>query len=385
MTAIEWLGKLIAVDTTSHRSNLGLIDMIEAWFATHDLSCRITHDASQQKANLFVTLPAHDGKVTGGLLLSGHTDVVPVEGQSWSSDPFTATERDGNIYGRGACDMKGFIAVVLALLPTLKARRLSQPVHFAFSYDEEVGCRGAPLLIEDMLRAGICPEACVVGEPSMMRPIIAHKGIAAYQCQVHGRAAHSSLTPNGCNAIEYAARVIDGVRQLAHTYRTEGPFDSAFDVPYTTLSTNQICGGIALNVIPATCEFGFEFRNLPAVSPEHIIDHLKAFAQQRVLPEMQQADADSRIEFLSLGSVPYFEISQEAPLVRLVQQLTGAVAPGKVSYATEAGLFQAAHIPTIVCGPGSIEQAHRPDEYVSIAQLSACEAFVTALAAAKDF
>lgn len=384
MTTIEWLNKLIAIDTTSHQSNLMLIDMIEAWFATHDLTCRITHDASQHKANLFATLPARDGQLTGGLLLSGHTDVVPVAGQSWTSDPFKATERDGNIYGRGACDMKGFIAVVLALLPALKAQQLHQPIHFAFTYDEEVGCRGVPLLIEDMLRVGITPKACVVGEPSMMHPIIAHKGISAYRCHVHGHTAHSSLTPEGCNAIEYAVRLIGAVRELANDYSEHGPFDKDFDVPFTTLSTNEIQGGIALNVIPETCEFGFEFRNLPAVNPQQVIHHLKDCAHHQVLPEMQQVYADAHIDFTSLGSVPFFEIAADSPLVRLALQLTETMTPGKVSYATEAGFYQAAHIPTIVCGPGSIAQAHRQDEYVSLAQLSRCEKFICALARSNE-
>jgi len=379
MNTLEWLSRLIAFDTTSHNSNMELIDCAKDWFASHDMSTRITKHPTEAKANLFATLPAHNGDLNGGIILSGHTDVVPVDDQQWDTNPFSAAEKDGRIYGRGACDMKGFLAVALALVPAFHKLKLSQPLHFALSYDEEVGCLGAPLIIADLQAAGIKPSACIVGEPTDMRPVIAHKGIQSFRCRVHGQAAHSSLTPQACNAIEYAAQLICHIRSIADDLRTTGPFDEYFDVPFTSISSNKIHGGIANNIVPEHCEFFFEFRHLPSVKPKIIIDRINTYVRDHLLPRMQHEHATAEINIDHLASVPSFESLAASSVTELARKISGDRNIHKVAYATEAGLFQQAQIPTIVCGPGSIEQAHRANEFVTIEQLRKCEDFLRAM------
>lgn len=379
MNSQEWLTRLIAIDTTSRNTNLPLIDLIGNWFERHSIPIRLTPDSEGKKANLFATLPAKDGSLKGGLVFSGHTDVVPVDGQFWTSDPFKARLSDGRIYGRGACDMKGFIAVVLALLPEFQKMGLSRPLHFAFSYDEEVGCMGAPAMIADFRKQGIEPAGCIVGEPTEMHPVVAHKGINNFQCRLHGHAAHSSLTPSGCNAIEHAADLICWLRSLADELK-KGPKDKNFDVPFTSLTCNLISGGIACNIIPALSEFIFEFRNLPEVNPEGIISRIKAHIEGHIVPAMRKEYREAAVEIESLGGVPAFEASEGAKITQAARAASGETALHKVSYATEAGLFQEAGIPTIVCGPGSIVHAHRADEFVTLEQLHKCETFLRQLA-----
>lgn len=378
MNTMEWLTRLVAFDTTSRNSNLDLIDAVQDWFARHKIAVRITRDAKEQKANLFATLPAHDGRSDGGIILSGHTDVVPVDGQQWDTDPFSATLRGDRIFGRGTCDMKGFLAVALALVPELLGMKLPRPVHMAFSYDEEIGCRGAPLIIADLQQAGIHADACIVGEPTKMQPIVAHKGVQGFRCMVSGHAAHSSLTPQGCNAIEYAARLICFLRGMADEFRRQGPFDEHFDVPFTSVSTNMVKGGNAGNTIPAQCEFFFEFRNLPDVKPREVIARIHAYANE-LQHEMQREKSGTAIVIDQVAAVPAFESSEEAEMTRLARRVSGEKEIRKVAYGTEAGLFQQAHIPTIVCGPGNIEQAHRANEYVLVEQLRMCEEFLRAV------
>lgn len=382
MNTIAWLDQLIRFDTTSHLSNLPLIDCIEPWLKKYNLMTRRSVHPTEAKANLFATLPAKDGSTQGGIIFSGHTDVVPVRGQDWDTNPFMAVQKEGRIYGRGACDMKGFLAAMLSAVPALSEMKLASPVHFAFSYDEEVGCLGARVLIEDLQAAGIKADACIVGEPTSMRPVIAHKGIQAFHCLFHGNAAHSSLTPQACNAIDYAAKLICHIRDMAETYRKSGPFDDHFDVPYTTMSTNKISGGTASNIVPADCEFMFEFRNLPNVQPELVMEYVEHFVHHNLLPAMHHEYPHAQIEIRKTGSAPGFESARDNKICRLASQLTQDDNIHKVSYATEAGLFQQAHIPTIVCGPGSIEQAHRPNEFVEIAQLEQCEQFLLDMAKA---
>lgn len=373
MNAIEWLSRLVAIDTTSRNSNLPLINLMKDWFEQHRLPVRLTYHADRHKANLFASLPAANGDLSGGLMLSGHTDVVPVDGQQWKTNPFSAVQKDNKIYGRGTSDMKGFLAVMLSLVPYLQHKSLQQPVHFAFSYDEEVGCCGVPLLITDLQKAGIQPLACIVGEPTNMQPVVAHKGIQLMRCRVHGHATHSSLTPQGCNAIEYAAHIIHYLHMLAAQFEDQGPFDQDFDVPFTTLSPNRIQGGTAHNIIPEFCEFYFEFRQLPRVSPAEIIQKITSYIQTQLLPVMQKKCGTTAIELDTVAAVPSFEMRETQILADIKQYLSTDTRIHKVAYATEAGLFQQAAIPTIVCGPGSIEQAHKPDEFVSIAQLEKCE------------
>ncbi len=380
---LEWLAKLISYDTTSRNSNLHLISNVADWFAAHKIPVQLTYDDNKEKANLFATLPAHNGAVDDGLILSGHTDVVPIDGQQWDSDPFTATIVADKLYGRGACDMKGFIAVVLALVPQFKKLQLQKPLHFAFSYDEEVGCTGVVGLIKGMQASGIKPTACIVGEPTEMQPVVAHKGINAYQCSVHGRATHSSLVTQGCNAIDYAAQFILQIRSLCERSKIHGPFDQYFDVPFTTFSTNVIKGGNAINTIPSYCEFAFEFRNLPSMNPQLIREELQQYIKNEILPGMRRELADADIKIQSIAEAPGLEASEDAAITKLVREVTGDQSIKKVAYATEAGLFQQSGVPTIVWGPGSIEQAHRANEFIALEQLVKCEKFLLELVARR--
>ncbi|RYF61654.1 MAG: acetylornithine deacetylase [Comamonadaceae bacterium] len=377
--SLDWVQRLVRFDTTSFQSNLGLIETVRDHLQGKGIASTLTYEATGRKANLFATLPAADGNTQGGIVLSGHTDVVPVKGQDWESPPFEPTVREGKLYGRGTCDMKGFIGVALALLPEMQATRLKEPIHFAFSCDEELGCVGAPYMLADLKARGITASGCIVGEPTDMRVIVAHKGINAYRCRVHGHAAHSSLTPQGLNAIEYAARLICFMRDEADRFRREGPFDADFDVPFSTLQTSIIQGGIAVNTVPADCEFSFEYRNLPTVDTAPIIGRIKDFAQNTLLPMMKSEHAGAAIDFELLASAPTLDASEQAAITQLVRLLTQDRATRKVAYGTEAGLFQQMGIPSVLCGPGNIEQAHKANEYVTLEQLALCEDFVRKL------
>lgn len=379
MNTRAWLERLVSFDTTSRNSNLALIETVRDALAAQGLAPQLVHAPSGDKANLFVTLPAQDGATQGGIVLSGHTDVVPVDGQAWTSDPFTLAERDGRLYGRGAADMKGFIATALALVPEFLAMPRSKPLHLALSYDEEIGCVGAPVMLAELQRRGIRADGCVVGEPTGMQVVVAHKGVNLFRCRVHGKAAHSSLTPRGCNAIEHAARLICRIRDIADHYQSQGPFDTFYDVPYTTLTTNQIHGGIAVNTIPDLCEFGYEFRNLPGMPVDTIQQQIEQYVQDELLPRMRREHADASIEIQRGARAPALEASEQEAITRLVRALTRDPQTRKVAYGTEAGLFQNAGVPALVCGPGHIEQAHKPDEFVEIAQLEACENFLRQL------
>ncbi|WP_312304290.1 acetylornithine deacetylase [Pulveribacter sp.] len=378
--SLQWLQTLVAFDTTSRNSNLALIEHVQSALAGVGVQAELMHSPDGSKANLFATLPAQDGGVQGGVVLSGHTDVVPVDGQPWSSDPFTLTQRGERLYGRGSCDMKGFIAVALALVPEFLAMPRRQPLHLALSYDEEVGCMGAPVMIDALVRRGARFDGCVVGEPTSMQVVVAHKGINLYRCRVHGRAAHSSLTPRGSNAIEHAARLICHIRDLAEHFAAHGPYDEFFDVPFTTLTTNEIRGGIAVNTIPDLCEFSYEFRNLPGMSAQWIQAQVQEYVHSQLLPRMRREHEGARIDIEPVAAAPALEAAEDAAITQLVRALTADQGTRKVAYGTEAGLFQQAGIPTVVCGPGSIEQAHKPDEYVELAQLQACERFLRRLA-----
>lgn len=377
--SMDWINRLIRIDTTSMKSNLELIETVRDALKQHGVDATLSYESSGTKANLFATVPAADGTTQGGIVLSGHTDVVPVKGQDWETPPFEPTVRDGKLYGRGACDMKGFIGVALTMLPDMLAARLREPLHFALSCDEELGCIGAPFMLADLQARGFKASGCIVGEPTDMRPIVAHKGINAYRCRVHGHAAHSSLTPHGLNAIEYAARLICFIRDKADHFRAQGPFEADFDVPFTTLQTGTIQGGIAVNTIPADCEFSFEYRNLPGADSEAIFREITAYANDTLLPRMRAEHADASIRFESLASAPTLDASEQAAITQLVRALTSDNSTRKVAYGTEAGLFQRMGIPSIVCGPGSIEQAHKANEFVTLAQLAQCESFMTRL------
>ena len=368
--------RLIRFNTVSRDSNLGLIEWARDYLAGLGASTRLTHDATGKKANLFATL---GDSQKPGLILSGHTDVVPVDGQDWNTDPFIATEQDGKLYARGSADMKGFIGIILAQAPkflaALNENRLDAPLHYALSYDEEVGCLGVRGLIRDLEENGIRPAGCVVGEPTSMQPIIAHKGTHRFRCSVHGREAHSSYVTYGVNAIEYAARLVVFIRQIADRLAQIERRDYGFNVPYTTLSTGLIHGGIAANVVPKDCTFQFDMRTLPQASADALYQEIRAYAEE-LAREMRAVDAQSGIDLQWLTQTAGLAASESDPIVQWAMQLSNNSTVGKVSYGTEAGLFQKMGVPTVICGPGDIAEAHRPNEFVTLDQLAQCERFM---------
>jgi acetylornithine deacetylase len=374
---LDIIEKLIAIPTVSRDSNLGLIEWVRDELARQGVKSRLTYNDANSKANLFATIGPEDRP---GVALSGHTDVVPVDGQDWTSDPFVPTVRDGRLYARGAADMKSFIGTVLAQVPQFLAADLKTPVHLALSYDEEIGCVGVRRLIDDLAAAGIRPAGCIVGEPTSMNVVTAHKAQTQYRCRVHGHEAHSSLTPHAVNAIEYAARIVCRIRDIADRLRASGDRIDGFDVPFTTLQTGVIRGGTATNIVPRDCQFNFEFRCLPGADPQHLFDEVRAYAES-LLPEMRAVAPQADITWELLASAPACDTSERAAIYSLAQALSRGETGRKVAYATEAGLFHQAGIPTIVCGPGSIEQAHKPNEYIELAQIAACERFVGKLIA----
>ena len=382
--SIDWLTRLIGFDTVSRHSNLVLIEDVKAYCEQLGLAVDLTFNDAKNKANLFVTVPAGENadQVNNGLVLSGHTDVVPVDGQEWTSDPFTATIRGDKLYGRGACDMKGFIACALTLLPRavqLSNRgQLRRPLHLALSFDEEVGCLGAPLILADLKARGITPDYCIVGEPTNMAMVVAHKGIAVYRCRVHGKSAHSSLTAQGVNAISYASRLIGYVDTLAEEISGRDDNDALFDVPYSTLSIGTIRGGTATNIVPNLCEFTFDYRNLPHMTQDDILAPIQAKVAE-LSAQMQTRAPETGIELVQEESVPAMTDNDSAELQALIAALTGDDKRHKVAYATEGGQFTNAGIPTIICGPGSIEQAHKADEYVVLSEIERCDTFLQKL------
>ena len=382
--SIDWLKRLIAFDTVSRHSNLALIKDVQSYCEQLNLKVDLTFNDEKNKANLFVTVPAGKNAdiVDAGLVLSGHTDVVPVDGQDWTSNPFKAEIRGDKLYGRGSCDMKGFIACAVNLLPRAaqlsKAGQLRRPLHLALSFDEEVGCLGAPLILADLVKRGIQPDYCIVGEPTLMNMVVAHKGIAVYRCRVHGKSAHSSLTHQGVNAISYASKMIGYVDSLADEFTDRGDNDELFDVPYSTLSVGTIQGGTATNIVPNLCEFTFDYRNLPHMTQDDILAPIQAKVAE-LNAQMQARAPETGIELQQLESVPAMTDNTNNELQQLVAALTQDDKRHKVAYATEGGQFTDAGIPTIICGPGSIEQAHKADEYVALSEIERCDKFLQKL------
>lgn len=368
--------RLIGFDTTSRGSNLGLIEWVRDYLKSLGIESRLTYDAGRNKANLFATVQKGDKP---GIVLSGHTDVVPVDGQNWASDPFKATLRGDKLYGRGACDMKSYLAVALAMAPRFAAANLKAPIHFALSYDEEVGCIGVRGLLEDLARNNILPAGAIIGEPTGMQPVIAHKGRRAYQCCVRGKEAHSALTPQGVNAIEYAARIIGYIRHMAERMQACEPRDYGFDVPFTTMQTGLISGGTAANIVPRECTFHFEFRCLPGADPDALEREIRDYTERVILPEMQRTDPGTSISIEAKSDSPGLSTGEQDEITRLTQALARNQSATKVAYVAEGGLFQQAGIPAIICGPGSIAQAHKPDEYVTLEQVALCESFMQRL------
>jgi len=376
--SLEWIVRLLGIDTTSRNSNLEVIDLLADELRAHGVEPVLVPNEEGTKANLLATFPAADGTTSGGIVLSGHTDVVPVDGQDWASAPFVPEVRDGRLYGRGTCDMKGFVGSVAARIGKLADTPLREPVHLAFSYDEEVGCVGAISLVDEIVRRGLQPRACIVGEPTSMRVIRGHKALTMVRVALHGVAAHSSRTPYGVNAIEYAAHMVRFVREVADEFRTGGPFDEHYDVPFTTATVNQIEGGIAVNTVPAECTLTFEFRAVAAVDVDATVDRFRAEAR-RIEALMREENPDARIEVSIGAQAPGLETDADADVIELVTRLGGLPSTEKVAYGTEAGLFQRAGIPTVVCGPGDIAQAHAPDEFVELDQIDRCDSLLDSL------
>ncbi len=374
--SLDMIRRLIAFDTTSRDSNLELIGFVRDYLDDLGVESQLVHDETGRKANLYATLGPGD---KAGFMLSGHTDVVPVDGQKWDTDPFHVSESNGRLYGRGTTDMKSFIAIALTLAPEFLKRGLQVPIHFAFSYDEEVGCIGVRRLIDMLEGLDRRPYACIVGEPTGMKPVRAHKGQRNVRCHVHGLESHSALTDRGVNAVEAAAEVIAYLKGMARRLRDEGPHDPAFDPPYTTIHTGTIQGGTAPNIVPKECRFEFEIRYLPGDDPEALYQEVLDFARNKVLPEMRAVSEAAGFDWKEMSAIPVCEIEEDAELTQLVKALTGANATGTVSFGTEAGLFQNADIPTVVCGPGSIEQAHKPNEFIALDQVAEGEAFMRRL------
>ena len=374
--ALELAQTLVRMNTVSHRSNLELIHFIRDHLARLGVQSRLTWNADKTKANLFATLG--EGK-PAGVILSGHTDTVPWDGQDWSMDPLGAVVQDGRLFGRGSADMKAFIGIALSQAEQFLNSDAPFAVHFAFTYEEEIGCFGVKELIADLRDAGIRPLACIVGEPTSMVPAIAHKGVYRYKCCVRGKEAHSSLTPHSVNAIEMAARVVGRVRDMAEGFERNEPRFAGFDVPFSTASVGQFHGGIADNVVPRDAEFRYEFRDLPTANAAQMQAEVVAYAQA-LEPAMKTVAPAAGFSFETICEIPSFLGSKDDAVTRLAQELTGEKGTTLVAFGTEAGLFKNAGIPTVVCGPGSIQQAHQPDEFVSLEQLARCEAFMQGLA-----
>ncbi|MHA1108994.1 MAG: acetylornithine deacetylase [Alphaproteobacteria bacterium] len=370
------IARLVEFDTVSANSNLALIDFVTDYLSGHGVACRLFRNDAGDKANLYATL-GPDGP--GGIVLSGHTDVVPVAGQDWRTDPFRLIEKAGRLYGRGSCDMKGFIGAALALVPEFLAAPPRTPVHLALSYDEELGCRGVPGMIEAIVRDLPSPRLVIVGEPTEMTVANAHKGVYGFATQVTGLEGHSSMPERGASAIFHAARIVGFLDSLAAELRASGPRDAAFDPPWTTMNVGRIDGGTAVNIVPRDCRIAWEFRPVPQDDPAAILGRVEAFIADEVLPDLRAAAPDGAVVTRQTCLVEPLAPLADSPAEALVLYLTGANRAGAVAFGTEAGLFQKAGIPAVVCGPGSIEQAHKPDEFVTLVQIESCVAFLRRL------
>jgi acetylornithine deacetylase len=369
----DLLQTLVAFDTTSRESNLQLIEFVRDYLARFDVPCELIYNEQRSKANLFATIgPAQ----LPGIVLSGHTDVVPVDGQPWTVAPFELTERDGKLYGRGTADMKGYIACVLALVPSLVKASLRRPVHIALSYDEEIGCLGVRSLLTELEKRPVKPMLCIIGEPTELKPVLGHKGKLAMRCDIHGEACHSAYAPLGVNAIEYAAELIGELGRIGTRLKAPEHHDARFDPPFSTVQTGVISGGKALNIVPADCRFDFEIRALPSHDPSEVAQSLQAYAEQHVLPRMRAVSEQSEIRFSELSAYPGLATDAHSEAAELIAMFCGSREFGTVAFGTEGGLFDAAGIPTVVCGPGSMDQGHKPDEFVSLEQLTACDAML---------
>ncbi len=371
----EILSRLVAFDTTSRNTNLPLIDYVKTYLEGYGITSTLVPNEEGDKASLFATI-GPDSR--NGIGLSAHTDVVPVDGQTWSSDPFELTEKDGALYGRGACDMKGFIACVLAAVPDFISRDFSIPIHLIFSYDEEIGCTGVRPLIAELGRKLTRPRMVIVGEPTSMQTVDAHKSINAFVTEVTGQEAHSSVPHLAVNAVMIAAQLITELHQIGEDVKRREAGER-FDPPYTSVHVGKIEGGTALNIVPKQCHFIWEFRGLPEFDEAEIPSRLEVFAQEKLLPKMHAVSTETGIETQRVNHVPAFQTAKGTDAISLVLKLAQQNETYAVSYGTEAGLFELGGCPTVICGPGNIEQAHKPDEFVTLEQLELCSQFLRRL------
>ena len=377
MSSQEILYKLIAFDTVSSNSNMEMIQFILDYLTKFGVSARLVRDLHEDKANLFAVIGP---KNIPGIMLSGHTDVVPVEGQKWSSGPFEMTERNGRLYGRGSCDMKGFIACVLAKVPEFVAVDLKEPIYLAFSYDEETGCTGVDSLVDVVNELSVKPRACIVGEPTSMKVVNSHKGIRHLLTKVYGHENHSS-TDRGLNAISYAAEIVTFIDDIQDEMRLRPSDVDGFDPPYCTVHAGRINGGVAANVTPNYCEIEWDYRPIPGTDEDEVYNRYCEFIKNTILPKMRKKSSEyGEIKTEILSKVPCLFPETGSDAETLVKHLAEQNSTHVVSYGTEAGIFyQKGGVPSIVCGPGSILQAHMADEYIDISELKACDRFLDRL------
>ena len=372
----EMIERLIGYDTTSRESNLPLIEFVRDYLDGYGIKSDLVFDDARNKANLYATIGPAD---IGGVVLSGHTDVVPVDGQAWDSDPFSIAERDDKLFGRGTCDMKGFIAIALAMVPEFVEQKLTSPVHFAFSFDEEVGCIGVRPLIEHIRDNLPKPKIVIVGEPTNMTVVNAHKSGYSFMTEVTGLEAHSSVTHLGVNSIMAASDLIGELGRVGAEMMQRTDESGRFDPPYTTVHVGTIEGGTALNIVPRCCSFHWEYRGLPDQDDNEIPDRFNGYAEGTVLPAMQAVSDEARIETACVNAVPGLVPQEGSPAEALALRLAQQNDTFAVSYGTEAGLFQEAGMPAVICGPGDILQAHKPNEFLALEQVGRCEGFMRRL------
>lgn len=371
---LDMIERFISFDTTSRTSNLPLIHFVRDYLAELGIESTLTHDDEGGKANLFATIGPSDRP---GIVLSGHTDIVPVDGQDWTSDPFELTRRDGKIFGRGVADMKGFLAIATAFAPVFAGRELTTPIHLALSYDEEVGCLGVPRLLDDLAAKSLKPVACIVGEPSEMGVIRAHKGKIGNHVTVRGLPAHTGVAHTGVNAVMAAGEAIAYLTGIARRIRDQGPYDRGFvDPPHTTIQCCIVQGGTAVNIVAGECAFDFDIRFLPGEDPHDYINKCKAYVVENILPEMHALSPETGFTWQDVPGCAALNAAEDDDVTELAKSLSRKNDSGKVGFGTEAGHFQEAGIPAIVCGPGSIDQAHKADEFLTLKQVKKCEDFM---------
>jgi acetylornithine deacetylase len=374
VTTLDILEKLVAFDTTSRNSNIPCADWIVAYLAKHGVETEVFVNAEGDKHNLYAIIGPKD---VPGYVLSAHTDVVPVDGQNWSTDPFQLTVKDGKAYGRGACDMKGFLACTLAMVPAMVKASLKTPIHLAYSYDEEVGCTGVRDMLVHLAPREPKPVAAFIGEPSSMQVIIGHKGGQRVICTVSGKAAHSSLAPHGVNAVEYGARLVAKIKDMAEAQEASGTRDALYDVPHSTLHTGLFNGGTSPNIVPHHAEISFECRNISADDPMTYINEIMRYAHEELTPRMKRIEPTAGFTFELRPNLPALETAPDHQAVTMAKRLAGRNDHAKVAYGTEASLFQnMAGIPSVVVGPGDIDQAHKPDEWILVSDLEKCNGFI---------